>query len=158
MHEAIDAMHRHATAELARPKLRAPCRKALASLLDHWPGLTLFVDDAKIPMDNNASERTVRGPAMGRKNYFGSGSLWSVCLTAAMFSIVATLKQWKINPRCWLRWYLESCAAEGSRVPKDIQPFLPWNLTPERRAELTSPQAATSVNDTPKCQSPANGH
>ena len=82
LREAIDAMHRQATDELAQPKLREPCRKALASLLDHWAGLTLFVDDPKIPMDNNASERTVRGPAMGRKNYFGSGSLWSVCLTA----------------------------------------------------------------------------
>jgi transposase len=148
LREAIDAMHRQATDELAQPKLREPCRKALASLLDHWTGLTLFVDDPKIPMDNNASERTVRGPAMGRKNYFGSGSLWSVCLTAAMFSIVATLKQWNINPRRWLFWYLESCAAAGSRVPKEIQRFLPWNLTTQRRAELTSPKASVSLNDT----------
>ena len=51
------------------------CRKALRSLLDRWSGLTLFVDDPKIPMDNNASERTVCGPAMGRKDYFGSGAL-----------------------------------------------------------------------------------
>ena len=141
-------MHRQATDELAQPKLREPCRKALVSLLDHWTGLTLFVDDPKIPMDNNASERTVRGPAMGRKNYFGSGSLWSVCLTAAMFSIVATLKQWNINPRRWLSWYLESCAAAGSRVPNDIERFLPWNLTTERRAELTSPKASVPINDT----------
>jgi transposase len=115
LREAIACIHRQATGELAQPKLREPCRKALRSLLDHWAGLTLFVDDPKIPMDNNASERTVRGPAMGRKNYFGSGSLWSVCLTAAMFSIVATLKQWNINPRRWLSWYLESCAAAGSQ-------------------------------------------
>jgi len=65
---------------LADPKLREPCRKALQSLQSHWSGLTVFVDDPKIPMDNNASERTVRGPAMGRKNYYGSGSLWSVSL------------------------------------------------------------------------------
>jgi transposase len=148
LREAIDAMHRQAADELAQPKLREPCRKALTSLLDHWAGLTLFVDDAKIPMDNNASERTVRGPAMGRKNYFGSGSLWSVCLTASMFSIVATLKQWNINPRRWFSWYLENCAGAGSRVPKDIEQFLPWNLTTERRAELTSPKASAPINDT----------
>jgi len=148
LREAIDAMRRQATDELAQPKLREPCRKALASLLDHWAGLTLFVDDPKIPMDNNASERTVRGPAMGRKNYFGSGSLWSVCLTAAMFSIVATLKQWNISPRCWLSWYLVSCAAAGSRAPEDIERFLPWNLTAKHRAELTSPAAPVPINDT----------
>ena len=148
LREAIDAMHRQATDELAQPKLREPCRKALASLLDHWAGLTLFVDDPKIPMDNNASERTVRGPAMGRKNYYGSGSLWSVCLTAAMFSIVATLKQWNVNPRRWLSWYLESCAAAGSRVPEDVERFLPWNLTAKHRVELTSPAATVPINDT----------
>jgi len=147
LREAIDAMHQQATEELAQPKLREPCRKALASLLDHWSGLTLFVDDPRIPMDNNASERMVRGPAMGRKNYFGSGSLWSVCLTAAMFSIVATLKQWNVNPRRWLSWYLESCAASGSPVPEDVQRFLPWNLTADRRAELTSLEASVPIND-----------
>jgi transposase len=147
LREAINAMHQQATEELAQPKMRQPCRKALASLLDHWSGLTLFVDDPKIPMDNNASERMVRGPAMGRKNYYGSGSLWSVCLTAAMFSIVATLKQWNVNPRRWLSWYLESCAAAGSRVPEDVERFLPWNLTADRRAELTSPEASVPIND-----------
>ncbi len=147
LREAIDAMHQQATEELAQPKLREPCRKALASLLDHWPGLTLFVDDPKIPMDNNASERIVRGPAMSRKNYYGSGSLWSVCLTAAMFSIVASLKQWGFNPRRWLSWYLESCAAAGSRVPEDVARFLPWNLTAQRCAELTSPEASVPIND-----------
>lgn len=147
LHEAIKAMHQQAAEELAQPKLREPCRKALASLLDHWSGLTLFVDDPKIPMDNNASERIVRGPAMGRKNYYGCGSLWSVCLTAAMFSIVATLKQRGLNPRRWLSWYLESCAATGGRVPEAIGQFLPWNLTAERCAKLTSPEASVSIND-----------
>ncbi|HUT12883.1 MAG TPA: IS66 family transposase [Thermoguttaceae bacterium] len=147
LREAVDVMHRQATEELADAKLRQPCRKAIESLLDHWPGLTRFVDDPKIPMDNNASERTVRGPAMGRKNYYGSGSLWSVCLTAAMFSILATLKQWGLNRRRWLSWYLESCAAAGSRAPDDIEQFLPWNLTADRRAELTTPEATVPIND-----------
>jgi len=31
---------------------------------------------------------------------------------------------------------LQSCAAAGGQAPTDIQPFLPWNLSPEKRAEL----------------------
>jgi transposase len=138
LREAVEAMHKQAVDELADGKLREPCRKALESLLEHWSGLTLFVDDPKIPMDNNGSERIVRGPAMGRKNYYGSGSLWSVCLTAAMFSILATLKLWNLNPRLWLTWYLEACAAAGGKPPADIEPFLPWNLTDQRRQELNN--------------------
>jgi transposase len=147
LREAIEAMRQQATEELAQPKLREPRRKALASLLRHWSGLTRFIDDPKIPMDNNASERAVRGPAVSRKNYYGCGSLWSVCLTAAMFSIVATLKQWDLNPRRWLSWYLESCAAAGGRAPENASQFLPWNLTAQRRTELTSSKALMPIND-----------
>lgn len=86
--------------------------------------------------------------ARGRKNYYGSGSLWSVCLTGAMFSIIATLKQWGLNPRRWLSWYLESCAAAGSNVPGDITPFLPWNLPADRRNELTTSQPASPSHNT----------
>jgi transposase len=147
LREAIDAMEKQATDELADPKLREPCRKALQSLRSHWLGLTLFVDDPKIPMDNNASERTVRGPAMGRKNYYGSGALWSVSLAATMFSILATLKRWNLNPHRWLTWYLESCAAAGGKPPPDIESFLPWNLSADRREQLTGPVPPVAAID-----------
>jgi len=93
----------------ADPALRTPARKVLTSLQEHWSGLTLFVDDPRIPMDNNRSERILRGPALGRKNFYGSGAEWSGRLAAALFSIFATLKLWQINPRLWLQWYLQSC-------------------------------------------------
>src|SRR5271156_755739 len=122
--------------ELADPSLREPCRKVLVSLQEHWQGLTRFVDDPRIPMDNNISERRLRGPAVGRKNYYGSGAEWSGRLAAALFSILATLKLWQINPRLWLTWYLQSCAAAGGQAPPDIQPFLPWNMPPEKLATM----------------------
>ena len=79
-------------------------------------------------MDNNTSERLERGPAVARKNFYGLGSLWSGQLMAALFSILATLAPWKLNPRKWLTWYFEHCAAAGGKVPGDVQSFLPWNL------------------------------
>jgi transposase len=63
--------------QLAEPKLRLPQRKALESLQNHWAGLTVFVDHPKVPMDNNEAERRQRGPVVARKNYYGSGTLWS---------------------------------------------------------------------------------
>src|ERR1700730_2703516 len=74
---------------------------------------------------------------LGRKNYYGSGAFWSGRLAAMLFSILATLKLWQINPRLWLRWFLDSCAAAGGQAPTDIQPFLPWNLSREKLAELS---------------------
>jgi len=148
LHRAVEAMRGEAVGELSDPQLRQPCRKVLESLQKHWTGLIRFVDDPRIPMDNNASERAGRGPAVARKNFYGSGSLWSGQLTAAMFSLLATLTRWKLNPRLWLTWYLESCAAAGGKAPEDIQPFLPWNLSEERRLALGAPATAPSAHNT----------
>jgi transposase len=142
LRQAVAAMQQQLDTELADPALRMPARKVLTSLQEHWPGLTLFVDDPRIPMDNNGSERRLRGPALGRKNYYGSGAEWSGRLAAALFSILATLKLWQVNPRLWLNWYLQSCAEAGSQAPTDIEPFLPWNLSEDRRTNLcmTAPE------------------
>jgi transposase len=139
LRQAVAEMKTEMETELARADLATPCRKALESLQEHWEGLTRFVDDPRIPMDNNASERRARGPAVARKNFYGSGSLWSGQLAAALFSIFATLSLWKLNPRKWLTWYFEQCAAAGGKVPKDIQRFLPWNLDAAKRNELGEP-------------------
>jgi transposase len=136
LRQAVAAMRQQLDTELADPALRTPARKGLTSLHEHWSGLTLFVEDARIPMDNNRSERVLRGPALGRKNFYGSGAEWSGRLAAALFSLLATLKLWQINPRLWLLWYLQSCAEAGGQAPKDIEEFLPWNLSEERRAKL----------------------
>jgi len=142
LQRAVAAMRQQLDSALADRALRTPARKALTSLHEHWSGLTHFVDDPRIPMDNNLSERRLRGPALGRKNYYGSGAKWSGRLAATLFSVLATLKLWQINPRLWLNWYLQSCAEAGSQTPTDIEPFLPWNLSQDMRAKLcmTSPE------------------
>jgi transposase len=137
LREVMAEMKKQMEAELARADLATPCRKVLESLQEHWVGLTRFVDDPRIPMDNNASERRARGPAVARKNFYGSGSQWSGELAAAAFSIFATLSMGKLNPRKWLTWYFEECASAGGKVPSDIKRFLPWNLSEEKKRELS---------------------
>ena len=148
LRQTVADMQTQAATELANPQLREPCRKTLTSLQKHWSGLTRFVDDLRIPLDNNASERANRGPALGRKNYYGSGSLWAGRLAAMLFSLLGTVTRCGLNPRLWLTWYLESCAAAGGKAPEDIQPFLPWNLSDERRSELALPTTQISANNT----------
>lgn len=148
LRRAVEAIRVETRRELSDPQLRQPCRKVLESLEEHWPGLLRFVEDSRIPMDNNAAERAGRGPAVARKNFYGSGSLWSGRLTVTMFSLLATLARWNINPRPWLTWYLENCAAAGGKAPEDIQPFLPWNLSAERQATLAMRNPAPAAADT----------
>jgi transposase len=145
----MDQMETTAATQLADRQLRQPCRKVLVSLQEHWTGLTRFVDDPRIPMDNNASERSLRGAALGRKNYYGSSAEWSGTLAMTLFSVFATLQKWNINPRTWLRWYLDACANAGGNVPNNMQAFLPWNMNDTQRHTMAQPIPLTGPLDTP---------
>ena len=57
-------------------------------------------------MDNNKAENSIRNPVTGRRNFYGSGSLWSYQLTAMMFSIFQSKKLGGLNCRHWIRSYL----------------------------------------------------
>ena len=86
-------------------------------------------------MDNNQAERDLRGPVVGRKNYYGSGAQWMGDLAALLFSVFATLLLWNINPRLWLKAYLEEIARGGGKVPADVKRFLPWHMSEESKKE-----------------------
>src|SRR5262249_45052652 len=102
-------------AELQQPDLHPACAKILTSMQNHWSGLTVFLDHPEIPLDNNAAERAGRGPVVARKNYYGSGAVWSGRLAAMMFSLLHTLAVWKLCPLRWLTAYLTACAAAGGK-------------------------------------------
>jgi transposase len=129
----VAAMAQQRDDELARPALHPARRKVLESLRQYWSGLTVFVDHPEVPMDNNTAERAERGPVVGRKNYYGSGSVWSGGLAAMLFSLFQTLALWGLNPRPWLTAYLTACAEAGGQAPAMPEALLPWNLTEEQR-------------------------
>ena len=137
-----------ATRSLSR-SARTKQRKVCQSLLNHWDGLALFVENPKVPLDNNLAENTIRGPVTGRKNYYGSGSLWSAELAADLFSIFKTLPLWGINSRHWLTAYLNACAENGGKAPTDVTPYLPWAMNEARRRELAYPTSSESLPSRP---------
>ncbi len=139
--QKVEAMVRRRDEELAPPDLPAPRRKILASLREHWKGLTLFVDHPEIPMDNNGAERAGRPVALGRKNYYGSGSVWSGQLMAMLMTLFQTLALHGVEDRGYLTAYLEACAQNQGRAPLDLTPWLPWNFQAPR---APAPTAATA--------------
>jgi len=143
LRDAVEAMAKQRDRELEDPDLRKPARKALESLRNHWEGCTLFVDRPEIPMDNNESERRLRDPAVGRKNYYGSGSVWSGALTAICFTVFQTLLKNRIDPKKWFFAYFEACAKNGGRVPENLDEFLPWNLSEQQKDAWRCPEPFT---------------
>lgn len=135
----VRELERRRDAELESSAVHEACKKVLRSLQRHWEGLTVFVEHPEVAMDNNASERALRGPVMGRKNYYGSGSRWNARLAAVLFTILQTLQLWEINPQRWLSSYLECCAESGNRAAPDLKRFLPWEMDPAQRAAWSRP-------------------
>jgi len=139
LRKSISEMKEELIKQLADTILLPSAKKILKSLSKHWSGLTIFVDQPEIPMDNNTAERGLRGPVVGRKNYAGSGSVWSAELAAALFTLFKTLKLWNINVHAWLLFYFNECALIGGKPPENISQFLPWEMTEEKRQLLSRP-------------------
>lgn len=60
--------------------------------------LIRFVSDARISLDNNATERAIRGPLVGRKNHYGPKSRRGTEVTATLYSILETVKLHGVRP------------------------------------------------------------
>ncbi|MEE9148504.1 MAG: IS66 family transposase [Candidatus Tectomicrobia bacterium] len=132
----LSQMQARCEAHLLEPALNLVKKKVLSSLHNHWDGLTVFLGRPEVAMDNNTAERILRNPVVGRKNYDGSGSVWSAHLAAMMFRVVQTVLLWGLNPHHWLSAFLQAGADNGGQSPSDLSSFLPWQMTPQRRQEL----------------------
>jgi transposase len=131
LRDSLVKMEKERDKQLGDKHLLAVRRKLLTSLKEHWKGLLIFVEHPEIPMDNNAAERALRGPVIGRKNFWGSGAVWSGELAATMFTLFQTLLLWKVNPKTWLERFFRACAENGGKSLKDVSMFLPWNMSAE---------------------------
>jgi transposase len=116
--------------------------KILKSMQRHWAGLTVFVDHPQVPMDNNAAERALRQVAVARKNFYGSHAQWSGELACSCFTILATLRQHGICPRRYFQAYLEACARAGGQAPENLEEFLPWKWSAEKKAAWSTQEQA----------------
>ena len=137
LREAIASMEKQREQQFANKTLHPVQRKVLKSMREHWEGLTIFVDHPDIPMDNNEAERRLRTPVVGRKNYYGNGSVWSGMLTAVLFTITQTLLKNHINPKKFLIAYFDACAENGGKPPDNLDVFLPWNMSDEQKANFS---------------------
>jgi len=130
--------------ELADPAIAARATKVLRTVQRQWEGLTVFLEDPRVPLDNNTAERWLRTPVVGRKNYYGSRAQWSGELAAQCWTLWATAIQHHLNPQAYLTAYLTACAEQGGK-PLDgeaLRPFLPWALADADRAAWAAPGTA----------------
>lgn len=95
----FEAMRTKAASDIHRYSEKSRFAKALNYFLKNYNGLTLFLTDSDIPLDNNLQERLFRSYVVGRKTWYGTHSKRGAETAAILFSLVETCKLNKINPR-----------------------------------------------------------
>jgi hypothetical protein len=109
----------------------SPLTKAIKYTLDHWSGLTRFLDDGRLEPDTNIVERPIRPISLGRKNSLfagdeGGGKTWAI-----LSSLINTAKLNGLDPETWLTDVLERIVS-GRTTNNRLHELLAWNWKMER--------------------------
>ena len=106
---------------------KSPIGQAIAYTLSNWDALVRYCQDGDLEIDNNGAERSLRGVAVGRRNWTFFGSDNGGSTAAVLSSLIATCKRHQIDPFAYLRDVLGRIA--GHPVNK-LEELLPANWKP----------------------------
>jgi Transposase IS66 family/IS66 C-terminal element len=131
-HQAVDrrpqTLARGAAAEVSK---KSGLGKAIRYTLNHWDGLTRFIDDGRIEIDSNTVERSIKPIGLGKKNYLFAGSEGGAETWAILASLINSAKLQDIDPRHYLTDVLERIVFGHIKI-NQLQMLLPWNWKAER--------------------------
>jgi transposase len=125
----FDAFHAWAVAQRRRLSSKAPLGKALQYSLSRWDALTRYLEDGRLSIDNNLSERLLRGIAVTRKNFLFLGSDRGGTRAAA---VIESAKLNDLDPEAYLTSILD-LLARGHPLSR-LDELLPWNFQPQLAA------------------------
>jgi transposase len=125
----VDDLESWLRAQRGRLSPKSETAKAIDYMLRRWTSFTLFLEDGRVCLSNNAAERAIRGIAVGRRNWTFAGSDVGGHRAAALYTLVETCKLNEVDPRAWLADVL-------ARLPEHpvqrLAELLPWNWKPLR--------------------------
>lgn len=98
----IDELHKWLEEQKERFAPQSPVGRAIRYPLKHWESLVRFLEDAKLPLDNNMSERLLRVIALGRKNFMFVGNNGAGHHLAVLQSLVASCQINGVDPQAYL--------------------------------------------------------
>ncbi|HYA79961.1 MAG TPA: IS66 family transposase [Methylocystis sp.] len=111
-------------AQAARLSGRSEMGKAVAYLLNHWDGLTLFLEDGRVEMDTNLVENQIRPLTLTRKNALFAGHDEGARSWSRLASLIATCKLNRVEPYAWMKTTLEAIA--NGHPQSRIDELMPW--------------------------------
>jgi len=123
--DLIDKLHAWLKQQLARISRSSVLAEDIRYGLNHWEGLSRFLDEGRIEIDSNTVERSIRGIALGRKNALFAGSDEGAENWAALASLIESAKLNGVNPHAWLTDTLTKLVNRWP--PSRIDELMPWH-------------------------------
>jgi len=120
----VAELHIWFEAQMAKLFARGPTADAIGYALNHWDGLTRFLDDGRIDIDTNTVERSMRPVALSRKNALFAGSDEGGENWAAVASLVETCKLNAVDPQRYLAEMLTRLVNGWPQAR--IDELMPW--------------------------------
>ena len=131
----VDDLHAWLETKRRRMFKGSPTLAAINYALGRWRGLTRFLEDGRIEIDNNAVERSMRPMALQRKNALFAGHELGAENWAAIASLVETCKLNGVNPAAYFADVLARIVTKCDDDPLDD--LLPGNWVDTKAAETT---------------------
>lgn len=97
--------------------------KALQYVRNHFVELRRYLDNARLPMDNNETEQLMKQVALGRKNWLFAGSVLGGERSAGFLTLVSSAHRNDLDVWVYVNDVLEQLLAGTT----DYEPLLPWN-------------------------------
>jgi len=120
----LDNLEGWLQSELPKLSGKTPLANAIRYALTRMKRLRGYLDHGFLELDNNTAERSMRGIAIGRKNYMFVGSERGGKSAAIIYTLIETAKLNDVNTQAWLTWVLERIA--DHKINR-IDGLLPWN-------------------------------
>ena len=133
----VTELHAWFTAQMGKLPARSPTAEAIRYALNHWDGLSQFLDDGRIEIDNNSVERAMRPIALSRKNALFAGSDEGGENWAAVASLIETCKLNAVDPQRYLTGLLTRLVNGWPQARIDA--LMPWNGAADTDGWTSSP-------------------
>jgi transposase len=109
---------------------KSPIGQAIQYCLNHWNNLIRYIEDGRLEIDNNRSERAIKPFVIGRKNWLFSDSVKGVKASSNIFSLIETAKANNLEPYSYLRYLFTHLP--NAHTLQQLENLLPFNITPEQ--------------------------
>ena len=129
----LEALHSWAEKQLTRISTKGDLAKAFRYALGRWHAFSLFLDDGRVAIDNNAAERAVRPICLGKKNWLFAGSETGAETLARAMTLIESAKMNGLDPQAYITDLLNRI--HDHKINR-VGELLPWNWVPR-----TVPQA-----------------